>query len=150
MNKLFRTRPSYLATTRVARCLGMYQPSYFNYKSRFTRAVPSVGLCAACFLADGEFSDKPRTMARSLARYQGSHLLAVFVSGLILASNVVRAYNITRKDDVRSFHRKHTDWPRRKTVFQLAVYVFFASRPRADANNGPDIGDRTSRAGRRT
>ena len=91
------------------------------------------------------------TWTRSLARHLGLRLLALVISGVVLAPKVV-AYNITRNDNVRPFYHKAYSSPRRLFGFSFNRFASLlcmssvshraASRVRADTNNAPAIGDR--------
>jgi hypothetical protein len=71
-------------------------------------------------------------MTRSLARHLGLRLLALVMSGVILAPKVIHAYDITRNDNVRPFYHKASRFSETNALIpffvrsfcQLAVYVF--------------------------
>lgn len=74
-------------------------------------------------------------MTRSLAHHLGLRLLALVMSGVILAPKVLRAYDITRNDNVRPFYHKASRFAEMNALIpfvvrsfcQLAVYVFGVS-----------------------
>jgi hypothetical protein len=61
-------------------------------------------------------------MTRSLTRHLGLRLLALVMSGVVLAPKVIHAYNITRNDNVRPFY--HLDSPRRMRLIFFGLIVF--------------------------
>jgi hypothetical protein len=100
-------------------------------------------------------------MTRSLTRHLGLRLLALVISGVILAPKVIHAYDITRNDNVRPFHHKASGFAETNALIPFFVRLFASlpcmssashrapSRIHADTNNDPAIGDRMVEVGSR-